>query len=152
MLKTEPDLKLGDNLVLDIAGVSAVAHEAGVPLMVLVPGALAIVFGWPLAIWLGIQAGMPFNIAVGATGLVGQEMLRILEARAFPVGELRAYASPRSEGRKLPFRGGTVRSHWDGAPVIAEEIAIESGDTVVITAGTAVNIPGSTNVIKVDVL
>ncbi len=29
---------------------------------------------------------------------------------------------------------------------------IESGDTVVITAGTAVNIPGSTNVIKVDVV
>jgi pyruvate kinase len=29
---------------------------------------------------------------------------------------------------------------------------IEAGDTVVITAGTAVNIPGSTNVIKVDVI
>jgi pyruvate kinase len=28
---------------------------------------------------------------------------------------------------------------------------VESGDTVVITAGTAVNIPGSTNVIKVDI-
>ena len=41
---------------------------------------------------------------VGATGLVGTEMLRILEERAFPVGELRAYASPRSEGRKLAVR------------------------------------------------
>ncbi len=29
--------------------------------------------------------------------------------------------------------------------------AVASGDRVVITAGTAVNIPGSTNVIKVDV-
>jgi pyruvate kinase len=29
---------------------------------------------------------------------------------------------------------------------------VESGDTVVITAGTAVNIPGSTNVIKVDIV
>jgi hypothetical protein len=28
---------------------------------------------------------------------------------------------------------------------------LETGDRVVITAGTAVNIPGSTNVIKVDV-
>ena len=45
---------------------------------------------------------------IGATGLVGQEMLRILEERAFPVDELRAYASPRSEGRKLPFAGGEV--------------------------------------------
>jgi aspartate-semialdehyde dehydrogenase len=45
---------------------------------------------------------------IGATGLVGQEMLRILEERAFPVGTLRAYASPRSEGRALPFHGGEV--------------------------------------------
>jgi len=45
---------------------------------------------------------------IGATGLVGQEMLRILEERRFPVGTLRAYASPRSEGRELPFSAGTV--------------------------------------------
>ena len=45
---------------------------------------------------------------VGATGLVGTEMFRLLEERAFPVSELRAYASPRSEGRKLPFAGGEV--------------------------------------------
>ncbi len=45
---------------------------------------------------------------IGATGLVGQEMLRVLEERAFPVSELRAYASPRSEGRILPFAGGEV--------------------------------------------
>jgi len=45
---------------------------------------------------------------MGATGMVGTEMLRILEERAFPVSELRAYASPRSAGRKLPFNGGEV--------------------------------------------
>jgi aspartate-semialdehyde dehydrogenase len=45
---------------------------------------------------------------VGATGLVGSEMLRLLDERDFPVAELRAYASPRSEGRKLPFAGGEV--------------------------------------------
>jgi aspartate-semialdehyde dehydrogenase len=45
---------------------------------------------------------------MGATGMVGTEMLRILEERDFPVGELRAYASSRSEGRKLPFRDGEV--------------------------------------------
>ena len=45
---------------------------------------------------------------MGATGLVGTEMLRLLEERAFPVAELRAYASPRSLGRKLPFAGGEV--------------------------------------------
>ena len=45
---------------------------------------------------------------MGATGLVGTEMLRILEERAFPVSEMRAYASQRSLGRKLPFAGDEV--------------------------------------------
>jgi len=45
---------------------------------------------------------------VGATGLVGTEMRRIFEERAFPISELRVYASPRSEGRRLPFNGGEV--------------------------------------------
>jgi len=45
---------------------------------------------------------------MGATGLVGTEMLRLLEERNFPVAELRAFASPRSEGRRLPFAGGDV--------------------------------------------
>lgn len=51
----------------------------------------------------GVRVGL-----MGATGLVGTEMLRILAEREFPVGELRAFASPRSEGRKLPFAGGEV--------------------------------------------
>jgi aspartate-semialdehyde dehydrogenase len=45
---------------------------------------------------------------MGATGMVGTEMLRLLEDRAFPVDELRVYASTRSEGRLLPFNGGEV--------------------------------------------
>ncbi|HVJ96261.1 MAG TPA: aspartate-semialdehyde dehydrogenase, partial [Acidimicrobiia bacterium] len=45
---------------------------------------------------------------MGATGMVGTEMLRILEERNFPVEELRPYASSRSEGRKLPFAGGEI--------------------------------------------
>jgi aspartate-semialdehyde dehydrogenase len=45
---------------------------------------------------------------VGATGVVGSEMLRVLEQRAFPIDDLRVYASPRSEGRKLPFAGHEV--------------------------------------------
>jgi aspartate-semialdehyde dehydrogenase len=51
---------------------------------------------------------MPRVGVIGATGLVGGEMLRVLEERAFPVDELRVFASPRSEGRKLPFAGGEV--------------------------------------------
>jgi len=45
---------------------------------------------------------------VGATGLVGSEMLRVLEERSFPVSELRVFASPRSEGRRLAFAGREV--------------------------------------------
>jgi aspartate-semialdehyde dehydrogenase len=45
---------------------------------------------------------------MGATGLVGTEMLRLLAARDFPMSELRVYASPRSEGRRLAFKDGEV--------------------------------------------
>ena len=46
-----------------------------------------------------------FNVAVvGATGAVGNEMIRVLEERDFPVQELRLLASERSEGKLLDFR------------------------------------------------
>ncbi len=45
---------------------------------------------------------------VGATGAVGTEMLRILEERDFPVGELRPLASGRSAGKRVPFRGDEI--------------------------------------------
>jgi aspartate-semialdehyde dehydrogenase len=45
-----------------------------------------------------------YNVAVvGATGIVGEEFLRILEKRKFPLGSLKLIASPRSAGRKLRF-------------------------------------------------
>lgn len=46
------------------------------------------------------------NIAiVGASGAVGQEFLRVLSERDFPVDELRLFGSPRSAGRQYSFRG-----------------------------------------------
>jgi pyruvate kinase len=48
---------------------------------------------------------------------------------------------------------GTSRTCGAHAVDAAREAGIvEDGDRVVITAGTAVNIPGTTNVIKVDVV
>ena len=38
---------------------------------------------------------------VGATGLVGQEFIRVLEQRKFPVSSIHLYASDRSAGKKL---------------------------------------------------
>ncbi|MBE7445799.1 MAG: aspartate-semialdehyde dehydrogenase [Planctomycetia bacterium] len=49
---------------------------------------------------------MAVNVAVvGATGAVGEEFIRILESRNFPVQELRLLASKRSAGKKMRFRG-----------------------------------------------
>lgn len=41
---------------------------------------------------------------VGATGAVGNEMIAILKQRNFPVGNLRLFASSRSEGKTINFR------------------------------------------------
>ncbi len=50
-----------------------------------------------------------YTVAVlGATGAVGQEMIKILEERDFPVGKLVPLASARSAGRTLTFRGEEV--------------------------------------------
>ena len=45
---------------------------------------------------------------VGATGAVGREMVMVLEERRFPVGELRLFASARSVGEVLEFRGEDI--------------------------------------------
>ena len=46
------------------------------------------------------------NIAiVGASGAVGQELLRVLAEQDFPVTSLRLFGSARSAGRKYDFRG-----------------------------------------------
>ncbi|MBM4136191.1 MAG: aspartate-semialdehyde dehydrogenase [Nitrospira sp.] len=41
---------------------------------------------------------------VGATGAVGNEMVKTLAERNFPVDKLRLFASERSEGKKMEFR------------------------------------------------
>jgi len=50
-----------------------------------------------------------FRVAVaGATGLVGQTILRVLEERDLPIGELLPLASERSAGRTITFRSEPV--------------------------------------------
>lgn len=52
---------------------------------------------------------MSKNIAiVGATGAVGQEFLKVLEKRNFPVNEIKLLASPKSKGIKLKFKGEEI--------------------------------------------
>src|SRR5437867_222931 len=45
---------------------------------------------------------------IGATGAAGQTTLRILEERKFPVRELRCFASERSVGRTVTFKGEPI--------------------------------------------
>ena len=50
-----------------------------------------------------------FTVAVvGATGQVGSVMRRLLEERAFPIKRIRFFASARSAGTTLPFKGEDV--------------------------------------------
>jgi aspartate-semialdehyde dehydrogenase len=70
---------------------------------------------------------------VGATGAVGREMLETLASRGFPVGELRAFASERSEGDLVPCGGEEVRvERLDTAD-------IGGLDLVLFSAGAAVS-------------
>lgn len=45
---------------------------------------------------------------VGASGAVGQEFLKVLEQRNFPIDELLLFGSSRSAGRTYAFRGKEI--------------------------------------------
>lgn len=69
---------------------------------------------------------------IGATGAVGRECLSILESRRFPADQLRLFASPRSAGQRLEFRGRAIEvepSSPDG---------VRSLDIAFFAAGSAV--------------
>lgn len=58
------------------------------------------------------------NIGIlGATGVVGRQMMQVIEERSLPVGELRLLSSARSAGSKVLFKGRelTVREAKEGA-------------------------------------
>jgi len=50
----------------------------------------------------------PHVAVVGATGAVGIEMVKTLEKRNFPVGQLTLLASARSVGKQITFRGEAI--------------------------------------------
>ena len=50
-----------------------------------------------------------YNVAVvGASGAVGQEFLKVLEERDFPIAELTLFGSPRSAGSSYKFKGKDI--------------------------------------------
>ena len=70
---------------------------------------------------------------VGATGLVGTVILKVLEERQFPVSELLPVASERSVGRTVRFSGSEV-------PVVSAETALAARPQIALfSAGAAVS-------------
>jgi aspartate-semialdehyde dehydrogenase len=55
-----------------------------------------------------LRTARPVVAIVGATGAVGHELFGVLERHDFPLAELRLYASPRSAGTVLHFRGRDI--------------------------------------------
>lgn len=71
---------------------------------------------------------------VGATGLVGQVMLKVLEERGFPVDELVPVASERSAGSTVRFRGK------DHVVVTLEQGVAAKPDLALFSAGGGVSL------------
>ena len=70
---------------------------------------------------------------IGATGMVGRMMLKVLEERQFPVDRLFPAASERSAGREVIFRGKPVR-------VVSVMEAVEAvPDVALFSAGASVS-------------
>ena len=66
---------------------------------------------------------------VGATGQVGQVMMKLLEERAFPISELRLFASARSKGRTIEACGRSIEVE------VADEADYSGLDIVLMSAG-----------------
>ncbi|XEC97162.1 aspartate-semialdehyde dehydrogenase [Paenibacillus tarimensis] len=65
-----------------------------------------------------------FNVAVvGATGAVGEQMIKLLEERNFPINQLKLFSSARSAGTKLKFKGQDI-SVEEAAPDSFEGVEI----------------------------
>ena len=58
--------------------------------------------------WSKQMPARPVVAVAGVTGAVGREMLLTLEQRGFPAAEVRALASARSAGKRVPFAGGEL--------------------------------------------
>jgi len=72
-----------------------------------------------------------YNLAiVGATGAVGQEFLKVLAEREFPIAELRLLASERSKGKKIVYRD---KEYEVG---VADANAFEGIDIVLFAGGS----------------
>jgi len=82
-----------------------------------------------------IQSVPPRTVVavIGATGAVGIELIQCLERRRFPLSDLRLFASARSAGRRIAFRGQEI--------VVEElrEAALHGIDIALFSAGSDIS-------------
>ncbi|MBQ3997867.1 MAG: aspartate-semialdehyde dehydrogenase [Paludibacteraceae bacterium] len=71
---------------------------------------------------------------VGASGAVGQELLRVLAQRQFPVSELRLFGSERSAGTKYEFNGRLYE-----VQLLQHNDAFKGVDIAFVSAGASVS-------------
>ncbi|HHV56149.1 MAG TPA: aspartate-semialdehyde dehydrogenase [Firmicutes bacterium] len=79
---------------------------------------------------------------VGATGAVGQTMLKVLEERNFPVKKIVPLASARSQGQEVLFRGRAVRVE-EARPEVFQGI-----DLALFSAGKGVSLELAPEAVK----
>lgn len=89
--------------------------------------------------WTKEMPAHPVVAVAGATGAVGHEFLEVLHDLDFPASEVRALASKRSAGKKLPFKGcGQVPA----GELTVEEMTADSFkgiDIALFSAGASVS-------------
>lgn len=88
---------------------------------------------------------------VGATGAVGREILKVLEEREFPVGKIYLFASERSAGTELVFKGERIKV----IKLSEENLKSVKTDFTFFSAGTSISqqfapIAASTGSIVID--
>lgn len=64
---------------------------------------------------------------IGATGVVGGAMVRILEERRFPVASLRLFATARSAGRNVTFCGKALEVEETGEGALESDLVLFAG-------------------------
>ncbi|MGC8587466.1 MAG: aspartate-semialdehyde dehydrogenase [Hydrogenobaculum sp.] len=75
------------------------------------------------------------NVAiVGATGEVGRAFLKVLEERNFPVKELRLFASSKSEGKTMNFKG-----HEYKVEALEKQTSFKGIDIALFSAGSSIS-------------
>jgi aspartate-semialdehyde dehydrogenase len=83
--------------------------------------------------WTRPMPSTPVVAVAGATGAVGIEFLKVLEQRVFPAADVKALASSRSVGKRLPFAGDEL---------VVEEMtpaSFEGVDIALFSAGASIS-------------